>query len=890
MADPLASERAMTFSEPPIYPSSSYVSVQYSERPSDQQRWWGPSERFSITIRSPGQNEFFDANKMRLQFSVLSVVEPAQILGGARSAARSIINPTAAYPNADPFVTPSGVDCAGQWLDISPWEQQLSDDSQFTRYYANGATLGIPAATKSDAACMLPGAPSWGCPFFAAVRVAIPGVPLESFLTTDVESQWMVSTRLLCASGTGSWDPEVGKTSFKIAGEPELAGARSVVDRLNGVSCGLVWTDRTTNSGCREPFSSGIETTATVIVGDTSIVARMDPTRYRGTLQHYSIPLSLFCYLFNSTSNLLPLGFYSTSADTVSFTFETASVNAAINNLNVDRPEFAGPATYYIIDPCISATKLQISSPPILAGVEALYRGQMSIPLAPGVNVPLAFVMKFINYVGAIQRINAASGYFSLDLPANQPSVRGVALRFCSERITAAGLYNGRLPANYFLPVSGANNPTLSQPWALMNSYSDGYGQWNGRYLLNLVPVMRNLQLRIASFRCPLDPLSDTQWAAGQPPRGLSTDPFSSLGMPTAIDSTSEGPLTLTYQPVGTAAVAPFTAFALSTGVDVTSSFREAARLYKQGKHLYSPFAVEENPHDNALSPFFLAETVGDVDSAQQAFFTGYHLRGRDKVAVTVPVAVQTPVLPATPIDPANAIETYTWFNQMFNQFSAHVAGGVLSSYRTVCGQQGTVRYSGGVKNGTNLNSAIERTANCWTEGTDKVPLPQWTNTGLFVLPLETIGAVYNHRDDVFALRGLDLRSIGQVNVSGEIMGVSRGAAGGSFLSQSIATWDGGAVVGESVGFTRLFWGLDAWTIINPAAFTTTTPPVATRNAPMVNPPATDPVTCGSWAIRGYLAYDQEHVLLPGRIDVDAQFAMTPTGATSIPSGGAPAM
>jgi len=889
MADPLASERAMTFSEPPIYPSSSYVSVQYSERPSDQQRWWGPSERFSITIRSPGQNEFFDANKMRLQFSVLSVVAPGPIKGGSRGAQRVVVYPGATYPT-DSGISAFGVDNSGQFMDISPFEQATSDDAEPTRYYVNGATLGIPAATKSDAACMLPGAPSWGCPFFAAVRVAIPGVPLESFLTTDVESQWMVSTRLLCSAGTGSWDPEIGKTSFKIAGEPELAGARSVVDRLNGVDAALVWTDRTTNSGTREPFSLGDEAAATTVVGDIFVAARCDPTRYRGTLQHYSVPLSLFCYLFNSTSNLLPLGFYSTSADTVTFTFETASINAAINNLAVDRPDFVGPATYYVIDPAISCTKLQISSPPILAGVEALYRGQMSIPLAPGVNVPLAFVMKFINYVGAIQRVNAATGYFSLDLPANQPSVRGIALRFCSERITAGGLYSGSLPANYLQPVTNTNNPTLSQPWALMNSYSDGYGQWNGRYLLNLVPVMRNLQLRIASFRCPLDPLSDTTWAQGTAPRGLNADPFTSLGMPTALDTNSEGPLTLQYNAPGTAGLANFNAYAIASGVDVTSSFREAARLYKQGKHLFSPFAVEENPHDNALSPFFMAETLGDVDSAQQAFFSGYHLRGRNMVAACVPTAAAAVTAPAW--DPLPSLATsLQYMTGVFNMFSGHVAGGVLSAYRTVCGQQGTVRYSGAARHGGEAVGATLRTANAWTEGLDKVPLPQWTNTGLFVIPLETIGAVYNHRDDVFALRGLDLRSIGQVNISGEIMGISRGAAGGTFLAQSSSTWGGGTATASDVpAYTRLFWGLDAWTIINPAAFTTTTPPVNAVNAPMANPPATDPVTCASWAVRGYLAYDQEHVLLPGRIDVDAQFAMTPTGATSIPSGGAPAM
>lgn len=813
MADPLASERAMTYSEPPIYPSSNYVSVQYTERPTDIGRWWGPNQRFTITIRSPAQNEFFDPNKMRLQFSVLSIVQPAAIATG--STAENVWDPG---PN-DPAPTQFPVQ-------VSFPQPALSGR------FGGAAQFGLAAATANDAAATLPGALSWGVSVFSSVRVSIPGVPVESFCTANIESQWMISTRLLCASGVGSIDSNIGKLSFKISGEAELAGARSVVDRLNGVSAGLVWTDRTFNTMSGDDLAS--------------MQGLYDPTTYRGCLQTYSVPLSLFCHIFNNSSNLIPLGFYSTSADTCTFTFETAPVNDAINNINADLPMLAGPATYYIVDPAISITKLQISSPAILQGVESLYRGQMSLPIAPGINVPLAFVMKFTTYGGALTRIDAPTGFFSLDLPANQPSIRGIALRFCSEGIMNGGLYSGT--RQQLENGNTATDYSLAQPWQLWNTYSTTtYGQWNGRYLLNLVPVLRGFQLRIASMRVPLDPLTDQKYTGSDIPRGLSSNPFEpALGAWTNPVSQAV--------PGGTALVAgPNSAY------DMINSFRECTRLYKQGKHLFSPFATEEDPNDNALSPFFIAPVNASTLNAEQSFFRGSHVRGREMTAIAPPFGIGT--------------STYDLARNT-----------TVGAIRSISGQQGAVRWSGSIPMGTDTSYTVSnRYYTGQSDGLDKVPLPNWCNTGLFLIPLETVGAVYNHRDDVFALRGLDLRSIGQINISGEILGVATGSAGGDQRAGYAQPANQDAVL-----LTALRWDLNGFTIIDGSAYLSN--PGAGNRGSYWSSLQQDGVNCRAWCIRGYIAYDQEHVLLPGRVDVDAQFSLVPTGATSIPSGGAPAM
>lgn len=709
----------MTYAEPMIYASRDYVSVHTSERPQEQGRWWRPKERFSISLRSLGQNEFLDTNRMRLQFSVLVVVP----------------NPSATivYTNA-------------------------ADKN------GNASNMNLPMKTASDAAANLPGCPAWGCPFFSSVRVTVPGLSLDSLCTTDIESQYMISTRLLCSSGTGIIDYKIGKHSFKISGEAELAGARHVVDRAGCVSSGSVYTDRT-----YQPYTSGAsEFTDFPAINDGGV-------SYRGCVIHYSVPLAFFSHLFNHASNLLPLAFYSTASDTCTFTFELAQAASALCDVGSDRPDMAGQAIYYVIDPAISMTKLQISNPATLAAIEQLFRGVTSIPIGPGVNVPVAMVMKFTNYASAGQTMKQPTGAFQVSIPANQPSCRGIAIRFHADRPTGAGLYSGTV-AQATAGTVGADIGRWSK-FAPYSQTNDQAPQWTAKYLLTLRPLIRNLQLKIASFRVPLDQLSEVRYPAGSAVPGPNADVFGGLtnGYGTLLDT------------------------------DISTTSREAARLYKMGKHLFSPFAAEEHPHDVALAPFFIRPVWNGVRGADQTFF-------QDTIGLA-------------------------------NVASPPAGSDIPDVWATVSFMSGQPYYRYSPQNGHKQAMV----------GASKVALPYWSEPGLLIIPFESLPCVYNHRDDAFALRGLDLRSIASMELSGEILGVAGGQGAGDF-----------GIINEGAdGLSQMTNGGE-----NPS----------------------DEVGCAGWTIRTYLAYDHEHVLLPGRVDPEAQFSLVPTGNTAIPSGGAGGM
>lgn len=818
--DPIASERALAYAEPAIYPSRDFVTVQAVDRPTDFGRFYGPNQRISITIKSPGQNEFFDADKMRLEFSVLSVVDP---------------------PTRNFFASPLTA-------------------SRHTE------SCGLPMSNKSDVCSVLPGIPSWGLPFFSAVRVSVPGLPLESFLTSDGESQWMAATRLMCASGTPDIDRDVGPHSFGIRGEAEAAGARSILDRAACVQVNEMTTDRTRYlSGVWLGNNIGTDIIANP-PGDQILGTSYDTTTerpgvhegvvsIRGTPIHYSVPLSMFSHLFNMPSNLLPLGFYSSSADTVTFTFETAPASSAVTNVGVDRPDMAGPATYYIIDPEIRYSKLQISNPQVLASIEALYRGVAQVPVAPGLNIPLACVMKFINYGSATQRISAPSGFFNVSIPANQPSMRAIAIRFCGEGVVRAGMYTGVVPAsneegagvtrNYATPFSwplDVNTSPTPEPdqVAFQNGlagvptgtdwkqYSAGDGQWGGRYLLSVRPFLRNVILRIASFRIPLDALFDLSYPSDQNPRGLSTNPWQNANQPEVGQPfNSSNP---TFNPID---------------LSVTTN-RNALRLYKQGKHLFSPFAVHEDPYEAPLAPLYMTPNYR-VDGANGTLLQGY-------------------TMPKTPSIPVAAIPTSMAFQSTIKVMSG---GGFMRFYGMSDNGYLNAPAGGGNTKATPPKPMVHGGVN-----RPKIALPYWAGPNLLILPLETIGAVYNHKDDAFAIRGLDLRSIGSMELSGEIVRTAHPDGPGCVYSGQKGEWYRRANYPQAAQDTQGAYPFDK--------------PVPTDTA--AHDAGGDDVQAQSWTVRVLSAFDQEHVLLPGRTDTEAQFSLIPTGASAIPSGGAPAM
>lgn len=626
--DPLVSERSIAFGEPAVYSSRDWTTVQTSERPSEPGMWHKAGSRFSISLRNIAQNELLDTNNMMLQFSVVSVASAA--------AASTVL-----------------------------------------------AKLGVPLTTPADAATMLPGVPSFGCPFFSSVQVAIPGLGLESFLRSDEESQTIVASRLMCSSGVGSVDQNQGRVGYSISGKAFDAGARDVASRAACV------------------FNDGFYSDRSAALTPTLV----QKTTVYGTVTHYSVPLSLFTHLCNGLSSMLPLSYFSAGGDLLTATFTLAPASSALNQLAVDRSDLTTAATYYVIDPCLSFTKTQINNPSILASLESLYRGVSSLPIAEGISAPMAMTLKDVDYTTAYTTVQGPTGGFQLTIPANEPSMRGILLKFSNHDFKAAGL-------------TGINTEYPG------TSAVDIGTQWNGKYALGLEPRLRNLVIRIGSYRVPLDAISDIQYDTGNIPGLNSVNPF-----------------------------AAFTVGATNP-IDCLSTRREAARMYSQGKHLFTPFMTNEAFEDDALAPFW-ASTVARQQDASQFFQTG----------VTV-------------------------------------VGDVGAAQKAYSGKQATLAI-----------------AYC-------------TGPGMFVIPFESFAAVLNHRSDAFALRGVDLRNITSITISGEIVGIATGASPGT-----------------------------AGGTLHPSLVSTT-----------------------GWTVRALAAYDREIVILPGRVDLAAQYSLIPTGATAVPT------
>lgn len=567
---------------------------------------------------------------------------------------------------------------------------------------ATDAAKSLHLNTKRDAAAIYPGVPAFGCPFFSNVSVQVPGLGLDSFLKTDTVSQVNVASRLMCSSASGKFiDSDVAcSAGFEMDGKPFAAGARSAVSRADCV--------------CWEGLPSNRNGTFAGVTG-TTVQAPDEAAGSYGSLAHYSVPLAVFSFLANSTSSLLPVAFLSSGGDIMNITLKLAPAATALCNVNADRVDLAGAATYYIVDPCLSFTKVQINSPSVLAGIERLYRGLESVPIAPGLEAPISMVLKTVNYMEAITSISASAGNFQLSIPANEPSCRGVMLKIMN---------NGNVV-----------NAGLSNASAKPSDAAVEGSEWSGKHAFSVAPQLENLQIRIGSYRVPLDALSDHTATMSTPPTGLSTNPLTGI----------------------------FGAFTGYT-VSVSSAKRELQRLYQMGRHLFSPFASEEDPHVDPLAPFWARVGHGQAPSVR--IFGGYHCRVYNDAA----------------------------YNASYPDW-------------VVCGSDGLA------SNGDKLGSAYK--------------INEMAQPNLYVLPFESFPAVYNMRDDAYACRGVDLRNITSVIVSGRINGVDQGSVGG--VSQA------------------------------------------------------NPVSCDGWSIYGWLAFDQLSSILPGRIEISSQFSLLPTGSTAVP-------
>lgn len=579
---------------------------------------------------------------------------------------------------------------------------------------------GIRTLTKSAASATLPGAPAFGCPFFSQVGVTVPGLGLRPLVSSAEQGARFIASRLLCSSGPGSWRHDEGRTSYQIASSRAyMAGARSAADRLAAVTCEGVNTSRA-------PWVS--------IDGDGSDpVPEVSAEEFHGVVQHYAVPLSMFSHLFNQTSGLIPLSFYASGGDLLSVSATVAPASSAVNDLAQDYPA-CGASDMWIIDPRVSFTRIQVNSPVVMSMLTEMFVGAASLPITPQLSVRAPMVLKMIDYEQASSYVPSVSGLFSVSIPANQPSCRGVLLRITGADVWYGGLYKS---SSYASSVVGAQ---LQQ----------GAKQWNGKHLLSPVPRMRNLQLRIGSLRVPLDALSDSSFTS--PPAGASSAPTVN-----------------------------------SQAYDDLQSWHEFARLYRLGRHLFNPFADSEDAQEchDAMAQFW-ASPIGRKWSASQMFLASPGL--------IVPVV------------------------------------------------------TGAAPTGTGITSLVSQTR-VWNSEVavvdpqfQRVDIAHASAPNLFVFPFESFPQLFagDARDDAFALRGLDLRNITSVTVSGEITGVQRRDTYGALVLAN-----------------------------DPQ----------NELQSLTSPNAEYDISTSGWIIEAALAYDRCHTILSGRIDTESQFSLVPAAA-----------
>ncbi len=925
-------DNSLAFSEPQIYPSRDYVVTQTVERPTEPGRFYGENSTISITIRSPGQNEFFDVDKMRFEFSVLTFVQA---------------------PTADLFRG----NCNGNFTRARI--RQFETEGSYPTISRNAATVGLPMANAADAMCNLPGVPYWGVPFFSSVRAQIPGLPTDSLLNANGESQWDVATRLMCAGGAPMVEGKIGPLSFGIAGPAYAAGARPIHHRARCVNAACIRSDRGTDvvegvgnvpsinvdyayyedlypqSGAQWIIDSldrfGIEPLSGILSG-TYVQSMKDareqfgkyPLRsnelaLRGSWVHYSLPCGLFTHLCNMPSCQIPFGFYSSSSDSITFTFNCAPASYVVNNLGTERPDLCGAATYYIADPELRISKLNLSNPSYLAAIESLYRGTQSIPIAPGVSVPLSCILKFINYSTAQTSLSTSKGQFSLSIPANQPSVRGIALRFIAQDVRNAAHFQGTVPFDPQVPwtrtsagvVNGPVNDTYAYKpdsvwaWAVESTqlqgndniwglrgitpvgihavpentspgagkwlrYSSGDGQWGGRYLLSARPILRGLIVRIAGFRVPLDPLFDLVFPLdGTPTPGMTFNAFNYAPM-----------ITQTWREDSNLQSGNFK---LADAVLDVVNGRQAFRMYQQGRHLFSPFATHEDPETGPLAELYMSGP-GRPDNAENMLVAGVSInQGTERN----PFAGRNAYVPSANVRSHRVMDGRGVYSNRVP--AAYGSSRPDKNTNLMVKGQMDPKYFEANYVGTFVNSTVDADVGI---GRSKMVLPQIAGPNLCIFPLESFPQIYNHRDDAFALRGLDLRAIATIQVLGEVLGTQSGVLNVSYPGMPGSypgNYTGQDFAGQ--GFVRNF----TWP--NDVPDGPILPGLINQIADITSFTGNDKqgqhgnqVQAGSWIIRGMLAYDQEHVLLPGRVDVEAQFSLIPTGATAIPTGGAPSL
>lgn len=315
-----------------------------------------------------------------------------------------------------------------------------------------GITVGGPADAENMA-----GIAYWGAPHLGSVQTEVPGLSSNmSSLLSDGQSQKLYAQRLLCSGDVGGEEQGTSR-NFKTSGRSFEAGSKSAVVRASAVT-GSFW---------RTYFNQPNATRE----------------QAQGGWGRYIIPASAFFDLCDGASSVLPLPYLTSSSANLLVRINWAPASSA---LTLGRPTTGGTAvrgadviSYTVGGVSLEWSAINVIDSSVLASIEQLFRGQVSIPIMENVSVPVPMTLSHRAYRLASSTLSAGSGSFQLRVPAGKACCDAVLLQ-----------------------INAAGEPLPAGP----------------------KPIVRNLVLRVGSARFPAREISDIYVPDGIVPRGLTSD------------------------------------------------------------------------------------------------------------------------------------------------------------------------------------------------------------------------------------------------------------------------------------------------------------------------------------------------------------------------------